>query len=127
MFRNDKIFANKNVNQFSIERLTEEYTTFTEKFNANRQGYLIDENGLIRADTAPTLSYSFMMDLFKSKDLDLLEKHKDIFEKKSSFLDGKEDVNGNQITYLTFARCGSTFLRNYLEKMTAIATGSTMF
>lgn len=66
------------------------------------------------------------MEVFLSKDLSLLERHKDIFELPSKYLDG-EDINGNRITYLTFPRCGSTFLRNYIEKITGIATGSTMF
>jgi hypothetical protein len=52
-----------------------------------------------------------MISLFLSKDLDLYENNKHLFEGSSKFLDGLEDINGNRITYLTFPRCGSTFLR----------------
>jgi hypothetical protein len=63
-----------------LDRFSEEYETFTEKFRRNRKGYKIDSDGLIRTKTAPVLNYNQMIDLFLSKDLTLLEIHKDIFD-----------------------------------------------
>lgn len=111
LVRTDKIYASKHVNQFSVEKFDETYSKFSEKFRQNRPDYMLDAEGLIRPKTAETLSYSKMMDLFLSKDLTQYEANKHLFEGGSKFLDAKEDVNGNRITYLTFPRCGSTFLR----------------
>ena len=55
--RTDKLYANKNVNCYSLEKFSEEYGTFTEKFKQTRQGFKIDPDGFIRADTAPTLNF----------------------------------------------------------------------
>ena len=116
LMRTGKLYGNKPCNCFSLERFSDEYETFSEKFNRYWKGYKIDSNGLIRADTAPTVDYDMIISLYLSKDLSLLEKHKEIFEKPSKYLDGKKSLNekGNNITYLTFPRMGSTFLRKYI-------------
>lgn len=109
--RTDKLYANKTVNCFSLSRFSEEYETFTEKFTKNRKGFKIEADGLIRTDTAPTLNFESMKSLYLSKDLTMLDKHREYFEAPSKFLDGKISMDGNRCTYLTFPRCGSTFLR----------------
>lgn len=111
LMRTNKLYANKTVNCFSLERFNDEYETYTEKFTRLRQGYRVDSEGLIRTKTAPTLNFDQMKSLFLSKDLSLLEKHKDWFEPPSKYLDGKINMDGDRVTFLTFARCGSTFLR----------------
>lgn len=111
LVRTDQLYVSKNVNQFSVTRYDDTFQTFSEKFRQNRPGYTLDSEGLIRAKTAETLSNSKMIELFLSKDLSQYEANKHLFEGGSKFLDGKEDVNGNRVTYLTFPRCGSTFLR----------------
>lgn len=93
-----------------MTRVDETFQTFSEKFKQNRPGYTLDAEGLIRPKTAETLNYKKMIDLFLSKDLSQYDANKHLFEGSSKFLDG-EDINGNRITYLTFPRCGSTFLR----------------
>lgn len=51
-----------------------------------------------------------MMEIFLSKNLSLIETYKAFFDPPSKYLDG-EEILGNKISYLTFPRCGSTFLR----------------
>ena len=36
------------------------------------------------------------------------------------------ESTGNMVSYCSYSRCGNSFLRKYLEKITGIATGSDM-
>ena len=36
------------------------------------------------------------------------------------------ESSGNMVSYCSYSRCGNSFLRKYLEKITGIATGSDM-
>jgi len=53
------------------------------------------------------------------------EDNKWMFEGQAKFLDG-QDISGDRIVYATYPRCGSTFLRKYLQEIAGIATGSDM-
>jgi len=63
--------------------------------------------------------------MLKSKDLSLLTACQDLFDGNAHLLDGGS-FEGNKIGMTGFPRSGTTFFRKTIEKMTGLATGSTV-
>ena len=66
-----------------------------------------------------------LVNVLKSKDEALLEKHGWMFDGNFRILDGKS-IGNNKIAFNTFMRSGNSFLRRFLEQITGIATGSSV-
>ena len=64
-----------------------------------------------------------LMALFKSKDEQLWQRAKWIFDGEFRFLDGEPNLS-NKVAFCSFPRSGNSFLRRYLELLTGIASGS---
>jgi hypothetical protein len=103
---------------FADHKFSDEYETFIERFNRLYEGYKLDENMLIRTDTARTVN------LLELKSI-LLGPHLQQGDETPRSLDGN-DINGHRVALCTYPRTGNTMLREYLEEVTGVSTGSDM-
>ena len=88
--------------------------------------YILDETKHIRAGPETNVvNLKKLMALFRSESEDKWRANRWIFENESKYLDG-EPKNFNQVGFTSFPRSGNTFLREYFEMLTGIATGADM-
>ena len=129
LYREDRFYADKGFTCWSLTGPdgTEEkktFETFSERFRRIYPGYCLDQGMLIRAlPETPTLNLVQLMDILKSKDANLWEQSKWIFDGKFRFLDGQANKS-NKVAFCSFPRSGNTFLRKYMELCTGVITGA---
>eukprot|EP00356_Strombidium_inclinatum_P012944 CAMPEP_0170498434 /NCGR_PEP_ID=MMETSP0208-20121228/27805_1 /TAXON_ID=197538 /ORGANISM="Strombidium inclinatum, Strain S3" /LENGTH=110 /DNA_ID=CAMNT_0010775605 /DNA_START=309 /DNA_END=641 /DNA_ORIENTATION=- len=78
-------------------------------------------------DTRETVNFKELKSVLLSKDPAVYEPYQKKFldDGVLRFLD-KTPLENEKVAYLTYARSGNTFLRQYLELVTGVATGSEM-
>ena len=87
-------------------------------------GYTLDSEMRVRAGpNTKTNNLNELVDLFRSKDAQLWEQKKDLFDGHMRFLDNALNKS-NKVAFASFPRSGNSFLRKYLEMLTGIATGA---
>ena len=100
------------------------FEKFSERFRRLYPGYELEPYHHIRAkDDTPAVNLKQLEKLFKSKDEELWNRNKWLFEREGVFLDG-ESIKSNKIAFVSFPRSGNTFLRKYFQLLTGIPTGS---
>ena len=113
--------------------------TFSEMFQKRWQpyGYILDDLKRVRpGPESVTVDFGELLETLLSSDEGLLEKNSWMFHDKKhvKFLkdstmaqSGKTVSNtGSIVSYISYPRCGNSFLRKYLQDITGIATGSDM-
>jgi hypothetical protein len=124
LFRNSAFYANQDATKYSMRRINDQYTLFSEMIQMQYPGYTLDSDFLMECSTDTSIDLVDLKKLLVSKNLDHYNSVKDhFFGKQAKFLDRKPI---NSITYATYPRSGNTFLRKYFEGITGIATGSDM-
>lgn len=78
----------------------------------------------IRASkNTPVVNLDELVAVLRSKDENIWNKNKWIFENEFKFLDGKPNKS-NKVAFASFPRAGNTFLRKCCELLTGIITGA---
>merc|ERR1711990_591390 len=86
------------------------FEKFSERFRRLYPGYELEPYPHIRAkDDTPAVNLKQLEKLFKSKDEELWNRNKWLFEREGVFLDG-ESIKSNKIAFVSFPRSGNTFL-----------------
>ena len=98
---------------------------YMERFNHSHPGYKLDQEGIVRPDTAITINFEDLKRVLLSRDEKDMVQNEWMFEGPSKFLDGSS-LNGNRVGYVTYPRMGSTFSRKYFEEISGVTTGSDM-
>ena len=89
--------------------------------------YIFDDRlRLVPGPLAPVVNFNKLKELLLSKDLSRVSELAHADQGEFRFLDRKVNLTGNMIAFQSFARCGNTFLRRFLEQITGIFTGSDM-
>ena len=92
MYREDIIYVDPKFNFWSTSKEgegKENYELFSEKFARMFPGYCLDEEMRVRAQPCTlTINLKQLTALLKSKDADLWEKNRFMFENEMRFLDG---------------------------------------
>ena len=71
----------------------------------------------------PTVNFKWLKEVLLSKDReDELKWANNEFR----FLDGKVDMTGNMVAFHSYPRCGNTFLRSLIERISGVYTGADM-
>lgn len=105
-----------------------DYFKWSQMLQTKFSGFSLHESELLmRTNTAPTSNFRRTKQLLLSK-VTSTEEFCKLTQKLnlwngSTFLDESEEIP--QIVYSSYLRSGNTFLRNYLEKISGIVTGST--
>jgi len=87
-------------------------------------GYTLDSEMRVRAGPDTKVNnLNELVALFRSKDAQLWEQNKDLFDGHMRFLDNSPNKS-NKVAFASFPRSGNSFLRKYLEMLTGIATGA---
>ena len=127
MYREDLFYADKNFVFWSTNNQGEGkagFETFSQRFKRLFPGYYLDSSMHIRAEPATkTLNLKELMRLFLSKDEQLWQQSKWIFENERKYLDGAPN-KANKVGFQSFPRSGNTFLRKYFELLTGVETGA---
>jgi len=124
LFRTDALYGNSEMVKYSTEKLTDEYSTFSEKLKERYPGYTIDDHfAIVPLPETRTVNFKDFIELLKSKNLSKLKENRWIFEGGAKFLDGTVPVK-NKICYSSHPRSGNSFMRKYFESVTGISTGS---
>lgn len=71
-----------------------------------------------------TLNFDKMKELYLSKDLERNKEFSWTSSEKDCFLDGTVNMLHHSAAFCSYPRSGNTFLRNYIESITGITTGS---
>ena len=88
----------------------EGYYSYSELFRKRfGNDYGVDSYGATVPRLAKTVNYSLLMDILKSKDETLLQKHAWMFDGNFRILDG-QPIGDNKIAFNTFMRSGNSFL-----------------
>jgi hypothetical protein len=69
-----------------------------------------------------TVNLNHIIKVLRSKDEGLWAENKWIFDGEMRFLD-KEPIDGKKVCFTSIHRSGNTFMRQYLEMLTGVATG----
>ena len=130
MYRQDLFYADKgflllscNGPDGSEERKT--FETFSERFHRLYPGYQLDRHmHIVAKPGTPVINLKMLMGLLKSKDGELWERCKWMFDPKHfRYLDGEANPS-QKVAFCSFPRSGNTFLRKYMELLTGIVTGA---
>ena len=137
LYRNDEILCDREMNRYSVKGVNQEtksdqtgYELFSDRFHKMYTGYVFDKKGLIQpGPDTPVVNFDYLKELLLSKDLSRGKELEWIGKDaaKFRFLDGKVDMSGNKVAFCSYPRSGNSFLRNYLETITGIATGSDIY
>jgi hypothetical protein len=128
-------YLDKTGSYLSLSKWNDEYFKYTERLETRFQplGYTIGDRERIRAgEGAKTVEFTELWDILTSTDEQKLKDNEWIFSdiKNPHFLKMGSAVNvattGNHVGFLSFPRCGNSFLRKYLGNITGIQTGSDM-
>ena len=130
LYREDLFYADKQFTYWSMEGPdgSEERKTFerfSERFFRLYPGYMLDKHmHIVAKPETPVINLQQLVSLLKSKDAELWEQSKWMFDPKHfRYLDGAPNKS-NKVAFCSFPRSGNTFLRKYLELMTGIQTGA---
>ena len=85
-----------------------------------------DRLRLVPGKLAPRENFEKLKELLLSKNLSRISELAHADHGELRFLDGKVDLTGNMVAFQSFARCGNTFLRRFIEQITGVFTGSDM-
>jgi len=92
----------------------------SDRFRRIYPGYLLDSEMHIRAAPGTkVVNLNELCHLLKSKDLELWNRAKWIYNDELKYLDGTPN-NSNKIAFASFPRSGNTFLRKYFEMLSGI-------
>lgn len=69
-----------------------------------------------------TVNLQHLIEVLKSSDEQLWEDNRWMFDGEMRFLDG-QPIAGNKVCFTSIHRSGNTFMRQYLEMLTGVATG----
>ena len=114
--------------------------TFSEMFEkrwAKPYGYVLDDLRRVRpGPESTTVDFGELVDTLLSSDEGLLQtnswmfsdkKHVKFLQSAGQAKSGRTVSNtGSIVSYISYPRCGNSFLRKYLQDITGIATGSDM-
>lgn len=118
------IYANDVASNFSVTR-HEGYLTYSERFRKlYGDGYASARDGSIIVTKAKTINLKKLNAMLKSKDENLFNESKWVWDGDFKFLDGEKAET--KIAFNTFPRSGNSFLRRLLEQVTGISTGATV-
>jgi hypothetical protein len=126
MYREDVFYADRQFVYWSTHLdggNKHEFEKCSDRFRRLFPNYIFDSTMHIRAaPTAKTLNLKELRRLFNSKDADLWEENRWIFDGERRYLDGTQNKS-NKIGFQSFPRSGNTFLRKYCELLTGVETG----
>lgn len=129
MYREDLYYVDKEFVHYSMtgpdgKEEKKHFEKFSEKFIRQYPGYMLDKHmHIVAKPETPVLNLNQLTNLLKSKDEELWQRTKWIYDGQFKFLDGEPNIS-QKIAFCSFPRSGNTFLRRYLELLTAITTGS---
>lgn len=102
----------------------EGFEKMSDRFRRIYPGYLLDSEMHIRAAPGTkVVNLNELCHLLKSKDIELWNRAKWIYNDELKYLDGTPN-NSNKIAFASFPRSGNTFLRKYFEMLSGIQTGA---
>ena len=121
LYRDDAILADKEMGRFSLDVKNQnstirqtEFTLCSDRMEQNFPGYELDK--ICRVVPGPhveTINFKQLKDLLLSTD-----ETKDVGFgpcETFKFLDCKSDMSEDMVSFQSYARCGNTFLRRYIE------------
>ena len=125
MYREDLYYADKAFLTWSLngpdgseERKT--FETFSERFRRLYPGYTLSKKmRIVALPETPVINLKQLVSIFKSKDAEVLERNKWMFDGEFRFLDGEPNPS-NKVAFCSFPRSGNTFLRKYMELLTGV-------
>jgi len=130
LYREDLFYADKGFLYWSLtgpdgteERKT--FEKFSERFLRMYPGYQLDKYmHIVAKPETSVINLKQLMCLLKSKDAQLWERCRWMFDPKHfRYLDGEANPS-QKVAFCSFPRSGNTFLRKYLELITGIVTGA---
>ena len=80
---------------------------------------------IVAGPNTPVVNLKRLLYVLKSKDENLWEESKWMFDGSRRYLDGETNAS-NKIAFCSFPRSGNTFLRKYLELLSGIETGADL-
>ena len=96
------------------------FEKFSERFHRLYPGYMLDKHmHIVARPETPVINLKQLTSLLKSKDAELWERARWMFDGTFRFLDGEANKS-NKIAFCSFPRSGNTFLRRYMELLTGI-------
>jgi len=127
-YRMDYIYADKEMNTFSVTKYSDEYERYSERIRRLYPKMVLDDNLVIRPGTSQVVNFKTLRNLLISKDLDADDPNGPngwMFDGKMRFLDG-EDLKSFKTCLPSWPRSGNSMTRKYLETITGIYSGSDM-
>ena len=87
LFREDLLYTNDTCSNYSVTR-HRGFKNFTEMFNKWGAGYVFASDGTCISQTARTINFKSLWNMLKSKDNEIWEDNKWIYDGDFKFLDG---------------------------------------
>ena len=126
LYRED-LYYTENFTGYSLTKEgpgKEKYELMSEKMARIYKGYRLDKNmRIVPEKETPVINLKKLVAALKSKDPELLEAQRWVYDGKLRMLDG-EAIPSNKIALASFPRSGNTFMRKYFDLLTGVHTGA---